>query len=164
MAKPQKAKHTKASAHSSPTPQAKQTKPAVWVWILAAAVILLVAAGVVILPRLQQGDQAVSLAREVSVAEAHQLREEGVFVLDVRQQEEWDEIHIPGATLIPLDQLSARLSEIPEDQEVLVYCRSGNRSQEGRDILLQAGFGQVTSMAGGIREWSSAGYPTVSGR
>ena len=73
------------------------------------------------------------------MAQAHELRDEGVFVLDVRQPEEWDEIHIPGATLIPLDQLETRLSEVPQDQPVLVYCRSGNRSEEGRDILLAAG-------------------------
>ncbi len=139
-----------------------QKKIAPWVWILGAAVILLVLAGVFVLPGLLPAQTA--LAREVSVAQAHQLREEGVFVLDVRQPEEWEEIHIPGATLIPLDQLEARLSEVPQDQPVLVYCRSGNRSQEGRDILLNAGIEQVTSMAGGIREWSAAGYPTETGK
>jgi rhodanese-related sulfurtransferase len=140
----------------------KQNKPAAWVWILGAAVILLVLAGVFILPQLMPAQ--ATLAQEVSVAQAHQLRDEGVFVLDVRQPEEWEEIHIPGATLIPLDQLQTRLSEVPQDQPVLVYCRSGNRSQEGRDILLAAGIEQVTSMAGGIREWSAAGYPTETGK
>jgi rhodanese-related sulfurtransferase len=138
-----------------------QHKPAAWVWILGAAVILLALAGVFLLPRLVPS-QAV-LAREVSVAQARQLRDEGVFVLDVRQPDEWAALHIPGATLIPLDQLEARLSEVPQDQPVLVYCRSGNRSQTGRDILLKAGIKQVTSMAGGIKEWSAAGYPTESG-
>ena len=140
----------------------KQNKPAAWMWILGAAVILLVLAGVFVLPQLMPAQ--ATLAREVSVAQAHQLRDEGVFVLDVRQPEEWEEIHIPGATLIPLDQLQTRLSEVPQDQPVLVYCRSGNRSQEGRDILLAAGIEQVTSMAGGIREWSAAGYPTENGQ
>jgi rhodanese-related sulfurtransferase len=44
-----------------------------------------------------------------------------------------------------------------------VVCRSGNRSQAGRDILLKAGFDQVASMAGGLSAWRSLGYPTVSG-
>ena len=141
----------------------KQNKPAAWVWILGAAAILLVLAGAFILPQLMPAQEA-ALAREVSVAQAHQMRDEGVFVLDVRQPEEWEEIHIPGATLIPLDQLQTRLSEVPQDQPVLVYCRSGNRSQEGRDILLAAGIEQVTSMTGGIREWAAAGYPTETGK
>jgi rhodanese-related sulfurtransferase len=55
------------------------------------------------------------------------------------------------------------VSEVPQDQEVVVVCRSGNRSQQGRDILLSAGFEQVTSMAGGVNQWKSAGFETVSG-
>jgi len=43
-------------------------------------------------------------------------------------------------------------------------CRSGNRSKQGRDILLDAGFTQVTSMAGGLNEWKAAGYPTITGQ
>jgi rhodanese-related sulfurtransferase len=101
---------------------------------------------------------ATGLAQEISVDEAHQMYQDGVFVLDVRTQEEWDEYHAPNTTLIPLDQLPARLGELPKDQEILVICRSGNRSQEGRDILLNAGF-TATSMAGGLREWYAKGYP-----
>jgi rhodanese-related sulfurtransferase len=55
------------------------------------------------------------------------------------------------------------VNELPRDQEIVVVCRSGNRSQQGRDILLQAGFTQVTSMAGGLSQWRSAGYSTVTG-
>ncbi|MDW8326004.1 MAG: rhodanese-like domain-containing protein [Anaerolineales bacterium] len=104
-----------------------------------------------------------TLPKEISVTEAATMREAGAFILDVRQPEEWMEYHIPGSTLIPLDQLSARLSEVPRDREIVVVCRSGNRSQQGRDILLQAGFTRVTSMAGGLRRWAASGLPTVSG-
>ncbi|MEA5077769.1 MAG: rhodanese-like domain-containing protein, partial [Anaerolineaceae bacterium] len=69
----------------------------------------------------------------------------------------------PGATLIPLGELANRLSELPKDQEIVVVCRSGNRSAQGRDILLNAGFTNVTSMAGGMNQWSAAGYETTSG-
>lgn len=106
---------------------------------------------------------ASTLPAEVSVDEAAALRDDGAFVLDVRQPEEWVEIHIPDATLIPLGELAARVAEVPKDQEILVYCRSGNRSQEGRDILKAAGFENVTSMDGGIKDWAAAGYETVSG-
>lgn len=102
---------------------------------------------------------SASLPNEISVSEAYGKYQSGVFVLDVRTQEEWDEFHAPNTTLIPLDQLSNRLNELPRDKEIVVVCRSGNRSQQGRDILLNAGFTQVTSMKGGLNEWRASGYP-----
>jgi rhodanese-related sulfurtransferase len=99
----------------------------------------------------------------ISVAEAAAKRSAGAFVLDVRQPDEWNEYHVPGSTLIPLDQLETRLNEVPKDKEIVVVCRSGNRSQPGRDVLKNAGFKQVTSMAGGLKEWKAAGLPTVAG-
>jgi rhodanese-related sulfurtransferase len=104
-----------------------------------------------------------SLPSEISVSEALAKRDSGAFILDVRQLDEWNEAHIPNSTLIPLDQLPNRIKELPDDQEIVVVCRSGNRSAQGRDILLQAGFSSVTSMAGGLNQWKAAGYPTVNG-
>ena len=88
---------------------------------------------------------------------------DGALILDVRTQEEWDAGHIPDATLIPLDQLPARINEVPQDQRVVVVCRSGNRSAQGRDILKQAGWTLVTSMAGGMNQWTAAGYDFITG-
>jgi rhodanese-related sulfurtransferase len=99
------------------------------------------------------------LAPTISVSEAYSLYQNGAFVLDVRTQEEWNEYHAPNTTLIPLDQLPSRLNEIPHDRQIVVVCRSGNRSQQGRDILLNAGFKQVTSMSGGLNEWRASNYP-----
>jgi rhodanese-related sulfurtransferase len=99
------------------------------------------------------------LPRDVSVDKAYSLYQGGAFVLDVRTVEEWNEFHAPGTTLIPLDELASRLDEVPRDRQIVVVCRSGNRSQQGRDILLAAGFTQVTSMTGGLNEWRTAGYP-----
>jgi rhodanese-related sulfurtransferase len=104
------------------------------------------------------GSGTATLAREVSVDQAYQMYQDDVFVLDVRTQEEWDEYHAPNTTLIPLDQLASRLNELPKEREIVVVCRSGNRSQEARDILLAAGF-NATSMTGGLREWYARGYP-----
>ena len=101
---------------------------------------------------------------EVSVDQAYQAYQDGAFLLDVREQAEWDAFHIPGATLIPLGQLADRLAEVPTDREIVVVCRSGNRSQSGRDILLQAGLTDVTSMSGGVTAWSNAGYPIDGNR
>lgn len=104
-------------------------------------------------------DETTTLPAEISIDEAHELYQQGVFFLDVRTQEEWDEFHAPNSTLIPLDQLESRLQEVPDDEPIVVVCRSGNRSQVGRDILLNNGFNQVASMAGGLNAWRSAGYP-----
>lgn len=107
---------------------------------------------------------APSAWQEISIAQAEQQRAAGALMLDVREQDEWDALHIPGATLIPLGTLPAHLNELPKDQEIVVYCRSGNRSQSGAEILSQAGFTNVSSMAGGITEWQAAGYPTETGK
>lgn len=81
---------------------------------------------------------------EISLEEAVAKRESGAFILDVRQPEEWNEYHVPDSTLIPLSELASRVDELPLDQEIVVVCRSGNRSAQGRDILIDAGFTQVT--------------------
>lgn len=107
--------------------------------------------------------ESTGYPREISVAAAAAKRDAGAFILDVRQPEEWNEFHVPGSTLIPLGELAARTDELPRDREIVVVCRSGNRSAQGRDLLLDAGFTQVTSMAGGVTQWKAAGYPTVRG-
>lgn len=139
----------------------KQKSNSNLLWI-GLGVIVVVLVGVFLF---RPGNSATAdkLPLEISVSEAATLRDAGAFILDVRQPEEWNESHIPGATLIPLGELASRANEVPQDQEVVVVCRSGNRSQQGRDILLAAGFEQVTSMAGGINEWKAAGFETVSG-
>ena len=110
----------------------------------------------------EQTSNTGGLPAFVSVDEAYQMYQEGTFVLDVRTQEEWDEFHAPNTTLIPLDELASRVDELPKGQPIVVVCRSGNRSQEGRDILLSAGF-NATSMNGGLNEWRDTGHPVVSG-
>lgn len=104
-----------------------------------------------------------TMPKEVSLTEAMNLRNAGAFILDVRQPDEWNEYHVPGSTLIPLGELAARVKELPRDKPIVVVCRSGNRSATGRDILLRAGFGSVTSLAGGLSQWKAAGHPTVMG-
>lgn len=106
---------------------------------------------------------AASLPTDMTISQADEKRSQGAFILDVRQPDEWNQVHIPGATLIPLGELSNRLKEVPKDREVVVVCRSGNRSQQGRDILRSAGYTRVTSMAGGVVQWQAQGLPVVSG-
>jgi len=123
--------------------------------IIALVVLLIALAG--------GGQDGENLASEISVGQAYEMYQQGAFVLDVRTQEEWNEYHAPNTTLIPLDQLQSRVGELPKDKQIVVVCRSGNRSQQGRDILLSAGF-QATSMAGGLKDWSAKGYPVEGTR
>ena len=109
-------------------------------------------------------ESQAQLPAEVSVDEAYQKFEQGAFLLDVRELDEWNDHRIEGTTHIPLGELPSRVSELPKDEEIVVVCRSGNRSAEGRDILKAAGFEQVTSMDGGLQEWSAAGYPLFGNR
>ncbi len=69
-----------------------------------------------------------NLPDTVDVQTVSQIKEmDGIVVIDVREQWEYDAGHIPGVTLIPMGDVPARLSEIPTDQEVILTCRSGNR-------------------------------------
>ena len=150
------------TSHKKTTASTKRTFKNTW--ILAGVAVIVIVAAVGYLIYLQSSKNAASLLPEISVKDAYAKYESGSFLLDVRTQEEWVEYHAPNTTLIPLDQLPARLNELPRDREIVVVCRSGNRSQQGRDILLNAGFTQVTSMAGGLKAWQAAGYPTVTGQ
>lgn len=130
---------------------------------IALALILLVMGSVAVLPRLNSGvgNDAAGLTenREVGVEEAYQLYQDGVYTLDVRTAEEYQEGHIPDSVLIPLNELASRAGELPEGEPILIYCRSGNRSLQALNMLEGAGFTNLSSMAGGFNEWVVAGYP-----
>lgn len=80
------------------------------------------------------------------------------LLLDVRTPEEFNSGHIPGAVNISVDQLAQRLSEVPQDKPVVLYCRSGNRSNQAAQILDRAGYTQIYDL-GGIVTWQQQGYP-----
>ncbi len=82
-----------------------------------------------------------------------------VVVLDVREQWEYDEGHIPGVVHIPMNDVPARISEIPTDGTVIVSCRSGNRSSTITGYLREQGYTNVHNLDGGILGWQSAGLP-----
>ncbi len=82
-----------------------------------------------------------------------------VVVLDVREQWEYDEGHIPGVVHIPMNNIPMVLDQIPTDKTVIVTCRSGNRSDQVTAYLRQNGFDKVHNMSGGILSWQAAGLP-----
>jgi rhodanese-related sulfurtransferase len=103
-------------------------------------------------------DSPALVIETVSVDQAYQLYQDGTAFLDVRTQQEWQEAHIPGATLLPLSQLESSYSSLPQDQDIVIYCRSGNRSAEAAKFLMQQGYTNVSSMEGGLNDWIAAGY------
>jgi rhodanese-related sulfurtransferase len=144
-------------------PSEKTKKIQFQVIIIILIVIALGISAAIFLPRLldDSGETTTTLAKNkrISVDEAYQLYQDDVYVLDVRTPEEWVTGHIPGATLIPLDELALRSGELPVGEPILIYCRSGNRSLEAMNLLGSAGFMNLSSMDGGIKDWIIAGYP-----
>ena len=80
--------------------------------------------------------------------------------MDVRTEDEYNDGHIKGAILLPVQELEERLDELPVDKPIIVYCRSGNRSRNAAEILVVNGFEAVYDM-GGINSWTSKGYPVI---
>lgn len=86
------------------------------------------------------------------------------LLLDVRTQAEWEQDgHLENATLIPHTELESRESELSSDKDalILLYCRSGNRSQDAAQTLLDMGFTNVMELETGINGWKDAGMPVV---
>ena len=76
-------------------------------------------------------------------------------LLDVRQPGEYDAEHLPGAKLIPLPELGARLAELDADKPTVVYCAIGGRSRVAAQVLAAKGFKEVMNLSGGIKAWNS---------
>ena len=150
-----KKKITRREAYkSSASPFSFLRRPVVQLGIVAVIAVI------VIIIALTSGGQTSGLAATISTEDAYKLYQQGdTFFLDVREPSEWAEYHAPNTTLIPLGELAARVNEVPKDKKIVVVCRSGNRSDQGRDILKQAGFTDVTSMDGGLKTWRDLGYP-----
>ena len=102
---------------------------------------------------------AASLPENISVETVSEIKDQDdVYLIDVREQWEYDEGHIPDITLIPMGEIPSSLDELPKDKEIIVTCRSGNRSGQMLDLLKQEGFTNVHNMQGGILAWEAAGF------
>ena len=95
-----------------------------WLWLGIVGVLLMVlVAACGTAPAAQDAAVKEALPDEISVDQAYELYEEGTFLLDVRTPEEWEDYHVEGTTLIPLDELESRVDELPRDEEIVVVCR-----------------------------------------
>lgn len=104
--------------------------------------------------------EAKTRIKEFSPSEVRARREQGdaFTLLDVREPNEWGMGHIAGAMHIPRGVMESAIeTRIPREQEIVIYCASGNRSAMAADILQQMGYRKVSSMRGGIRAWADAG-------
>jgi rhodanese-related sulfurtransferase len=86
---------------------------------------------------------------------------EDVWLLDVREDDEWAAGHVLGATHIPLGQLNSRAGEVPRDETIYVICRSGARSGRATAALTGAGWTAI-NVAGGMQAWARAGRPMTA--
>lgn len=96
-------------------------------------------------------------------AKARMDNKEALFILDVRQPEEFRSGHISGARLIPLNELPQRMDELPKDTDILCVCRSGSRSSAAVGQLNRSGY-KALNLRGGMMGWQSAGLPVKKGK
>ncbi len=101
---------------------------------------------------------------EIDSNQAHELlgSDEPPALVDVRERDEWDEGHIPGAVHIPRGSLESRIeSALPDrEQPVIIYCAAGSRAAFGAKTLEELGYTDVVSLAGGYNDWKRNGFPT----
>jgi adenylyltransferase/sulfurtransferase len=100
---------------------------------------------------------------EMTVTELNELFQKGErpVVIDVREPYEYEIAQIPNAKLIPMDEVPSRLSEIPKDEEVILHCRSGMRSQKVLEYLQTQGYTKLKNLKGGVLAWSEEVDPSV---
>jgi adenylyltransferase/sulfurtransferase len=106
--------------------------------------------------------QVRSEISEIDATHARDRVESGEpVVVDVREQDEWDEGHIPGAVHVPRGHLESRIERLAPDtgRPVVVYCSAGNRSAFAAKTLADLGYEDVVSLAGGFTDWKRNGFP-----
>lgn len=99
---------------------------------------------------------------DIDPATALGLVEGGAFLLDVREDDEWDAGHAPQAVHVVMGSVADRMGEIPSDRTVVCVCRLGGRSGAVANALAGAGY-DVRNLDGGMLAWEAAGYPVVDG-
>ena len=110
-------------------------------------------------------DQTQQRVELLAVGRAREEIDSGVRVIDVREQNEWDDSHLEAATHIPQGELIERIDEVAPDrsERLLLHCRTDNRSSRMAQELAGLGYENVAVIEGGILAWEQAGLPTESG-
>jgi rhodanese-related sulfurtransferase len=104
----------------------------------------------------------------IATIDTHELKnlldnEPNLCLIDVREQEEWDEAHIPGAIHIPKGELTTKINAYMADKNhpLYLHCKGGVRSMIAAQWLMDMGYQEVYSVDGGISEWMVNGYPVT---
>jgi rhodanese-related sulfurtransferase len=97
---------------------------------------------------------------EVDAEGADALVAEGAFLLDVREPDEWQAGHAPGAVHVPLGALAASREQLPDDRTIVCICRSGARSGRATEAMRSWGLDAI-NVAGGMKGWASSGRSVV---
>ena len=100
--------------------------------------------------------------REIDIDQFAAAHADGAVVIDVREPGEYVSGHVPGARLIPMGQLPARMHEIDRDRPVHLVCATGNRSKSMASLLERNGF-EVVNVDGGTSAWMRTGRPVTTG-
>src|SRR5829696_3454849 len=105
--------------------------------------------------------EARAQIKELTPAEVDALPGGGAAVIDVREDSEWDQGHLPGAVHISKSYVEQQIeAAVPDrDSEVILYCAGGVRSLFAAQTLQQMGYTNVASMSGGFQQWKGAGLP-----
>lgn len=96
----------------------------------------------------------------VGAAEARTLVDGGAPLIDVRESAEWNAGHAPQAVHVPMSRLADLVHRVPKGQQVVIVCRSGNRSGHVVRALVAEGY-DVVNLAGGMHAWRAAGGAVV---
>lgn len=144
--------------------------------ITAILLVLVVVIGIGYFSTMNMSDMMMDEEhREYGMVESYEIypgdvadkirNKEDIILLDVRTPEEYEEIHLKNALLLPVQELSAQsladigLGENAKDKEIIIYCRSGARSKTAYDIMNLLGYTNIKSVAGGMVHWEEDGYP-----
>ncbi|WP_072687914.1 adenylyltransferase/sulfurtransferase MoeZ [Rhodococcus marinonascens] len=105
----------------------------------------------------EEGQAAVA-GSTITATELAELLDSGteIELIDVREPVEWDIVHLPGAVLIPKDRILSgeALSELPQNKQIVLHCKTGVRSAEALAALKEAGFSDATHLQGGVMAWA----------
>ncbi|WP_225430062.1 MULTISPECIES: rhodanese-like domain-containing protein [Deinococcus] len=101
--------------------------------------------------------------QEVSPKEAQRRLQHGALLIDVREANEYEEVHAEGAQLMALSEFETRYAELPKDKELVLICRSGARSGRATQFLLDHGYNKAVNLTGGTIAWQDTGLPTQTG-
>lgn len=145
--------------------------------IIIIVVVILASLALIPFLRQQKGDNnnhddGAVAAYEISPSDVVKKiqNNENIILLDVRTPEEYKQVHLENALLLPVQELSQQsltavgLGENAKDEEIIIYCRSGARSKTAYDVMNSLGYTNIKSIAGGMTHWEEDKYPfTESG-